>query len=242
MDNFEPLPDVMSHFNSEVEDEPMKITKLGGTKTGAHKEVPTAEESMDPWAHQDLTRFKLDIPEEDIEGEEISLVFDVNEPEPKGDDFLLKRTSEITKTTARIQMPKPEKYEITQPRIDTSEFSIENTSGGEKTANQYQPIGEVADIDGGMISQFSDEIPNEHISELALEEPPSAFEMTPTISANGPVDYSAAAPQMDADQLERVIRAQSREVIETVVARVVPEIAREMIKKELDRLLSESST
>lgn len=49
-------------------------------------------------------------------------------------------------------------------------------------------------------------------------------------------------PQMNAQQLEQVIRAQSREVIESVVWKVVPELAKQIIERELKRLLEEKDS
>lgn len=47
--------------------------------------------------------------------------------------------------------------------------------------------------------------------------------------------------QLSAEQLEKIIRAQSKEVIEEVVKRVVPEIATQLIREELNRLISEGA-
>jgi len=55
------------------------------------------------------------------------------------------------------------------------------------------------------------------------------------IAAPGP----AAAPQMSAEQLEKIIREQSAEVIESVVWKVVPDLAAQIIERELNKLLKE---
>jgi CheY-like chemotaxis protein len=261
MDNFDPLPDVMEHFKDEsVDDEPVKITKLGGgTKTGVAK--PTGDDG-DPWSHQDLARFKLDIPQEDVEHDEISIVFDMNQPEPKGNDFLLNRSAEVTRTTARIQLPKlePEQneplspMELTQPQIDPAKFQLEEPEqeDHEPTHAQYQPVSEIPDVDGGMISQFDLETADSGLSiveedlertNIGMQMPEHLYEPLgePQLTeiTQPPQRTSAAGlpSQMNVDELERLIRAQSREVIEAVVQRVVPELAREMIRQELDRLL-----
>ena len=46
-------------------------------------------------------------------------------------------------------------------------------------------------------------------------------------------------PKLTADELETVIRAQSKDVIEEVVWKVVPEMAKQLIEKEIKRLLEE---
>lgn len=47
-------------------------------------------------------------------------------------------------------------------------------------------------------------------------------------------------PQLSADRLEELIRAQSREIIETVVRKLVPELATTIIREELERLLADT--
>lgn len=60
-----------------------------------------------------------------------------------------------------------------------------------------------------------------------------------------PRPYSAAAPaisaagSLSAEQLEKIIREQSSEVIESVVWKVVPELAKQIIERELNKLLQE---
>ena len=46
-------------------------------------------------------------------------------------------------------------------------------------------------------------------------------------------------PQLSSEQLEQLIRAQSREIIESVVWKIVPEMAGQMIREELERLMAE---
>ncbi len=46
-------------------------------------------------------------------------------------------------------------------------------------------------------------------------------------------------PKMNEDQIEAIIRAQSAEIIESVVWKIVPEIATQIIERELSRLLRE---
>ncbi len=47
------------------------------------------------------------------------------------------------------------------------------------------------------------------------------------------------APQLSPEQLEAIIRQQSQEVIESIVWKVVPELAKQIIERELNRLLQE---
>lgn len=270
MESFEPLPDITSEllndFNAdEDEDEPVKITKLGSPEVTRKAQLPELapkpssgqSDEGDPWSHQNLSRFKLDIPEQDVEKDEISLVFDMNQvDEPKADEFLLKRTDEVTRPTAKIppsRLLNDESHTQPQIDIDTSGIELESIPDEPESAfdshtHRYSPIGEVLHGED-VISQFAGEHV-EPLADLSLEEDPNDHPIP--VSAGTPIEYTPSyqpteyqseasdlPPQMSVDQIERIIRAQSQEVIEAIVRKIVPELATEIIKKELERLLAD---
>ena len=49
----------------------------------------------------------------------------------------------------------------------------------------------------------------------------------------------ASIPQLTKEQLEEILRAQSKDIIEAVVWKIVPEMAGHMIRQEIERLLAE---
>jgi CheY-like chemotaxis protein len=55
----------------------------------------------------------------------------------------------------------------------------------------------------------------------------------------GPAAAAGTAPALSAEQLEKIIREQSAEVIESVVWKVVPDLAAQIIERELNKLLKE---
>lgn len=59
-----------------------------------------------------------------------------------------------------------------------------------------------------------------------------------SVSRSGPMPAPAAAG-LSAEQLEKIIREQSADVIESVVWKVVPELAKQIIERELNKLLQE---
>ena len=71
--------------------------------------------------------------------------------------------------------------------------------------------------------------------ELIEEEVVAAPTPTPAPTAAAPKPLSEA-------ELEKIIRAQSAEIIESVVWKVVPEIATQIIEREINRLLKERDT
>ncbi|MBX3022164.1 MAG: response regulator [Bdellovibrionales bacterium] len=67
--------------------------------------------------------------------------------------------------------------------------------------------------------------------------PPAMDELTPVPKVATPSAHTA--PSLSAEQLEKIIREQSAEVIESVVWKVVPDLAAQIIERELNRLLKE---
>lgn len=289
-----PNPVGLSSFDEEEDEEPVRITKLGGSRAAVVREEPAStstttrpakgetkapDESGDPWAHQDLARFKLDIPSGDIERDEISIVFDIDDVEvPKDQDFLLNANSAVSestrtsggsvRTSARIKLPRdlgtdfsaaaaaarpsvsnPNASQLSESRLSESlseseedaHLELESTPGPTPPLGaheRFQPVDHIRDSDGELISQFDPrDASHDGAPELKLDE----FESNTAITPASELSLSQAGgsiPQLSVDQLESIVRAQSQDIIEALVRRVVPEIATQLIKAELDRLVS----
>ncbi|MGE3973779.1 MAG: PleD family two-component system response regulator [Bdellovibrionales bacterium] len=52
--------------------------------------------------------------------------------------------------------------------------------------------------------------------------------------------FMASMPQLSEEQIELIIRSQSKEIIEKIVWKLVPDIAQQLIKKEISRLMDET--
>jgi hypothetical protein len=76
--------------------------------------------------------------------------------------------------------------------------------------------------------------------EISLE-PDDASEFAPRTPAPSakPTDAPAVQGALSAAQLEKIIREQSADVIESVVWKVIPELATQIIERELKKLLQE---
>lgn len=74
-----------------------------------------------------------------------------------------------------------------------------------------------------------------------LEDPPelTSLKRAMTHSSPPPIAATAAVPQLSEEQLIEIIRQQSQEVIESVVWKIVPDLATQIIERELSRLLRE---
>lgn len=162
---------------------------------------PIGGEDIEPWSHQDLSRFRIELPPVSVESEEFSLSFDLSEVETgiQGGEFLLNHT---------------------------------NTPATSQSLDQDGR--ELEDNDGATEIPLSIETPLTIDSNPAIPTIPQA-----TSPKTALTDF--AVPQLEADRLEEIIRAQSREIIESVVRRIVPDIASELIKQEIQRLLEDTS-
>lgn len=107
-------------------------------------------------------------------------------------------------------------------------------------------------VDLGTAVALEDDEPEVNFSEpeeeFEIEEPPkvssrneisiSKQSREDVLTARGSHD-EAFSTQLSREEIENIIRSQSAEVIESVVWKVVPELASQLIEKELKRLLKE---
>jgi hypothetical protein len=167
------------------------------------------------WSRQDLSQFKLDLPPISVGEGAGEFKIDMGEEEFSTPNF------ETVEETAPAPIAPPE-----------------DTFGNDLTLDAHQ------------INQAVEEIPLplEPVDEGGLEltksgadllspsdEPPRTQQRTP------PAPHSAGAAQLSAEQLEHIIRSQSREIIERVVRKLVPDLAATIIREELERLLEDTA-
>lgn len=105
----------------------------------------------------------------------------------------------------------------------------------------YSEVDEKLDLDE---DQFALHEPTRVNKEMVLaSEPEVADELEVDASEeNLPEPPSATGLNLSPEQLEKIIREQSAEVIESVVWKVVPDLAAQIIERELNRLLKERDT
>src|SRR5665213_2115053 len=92
----------------------------------------------------------------------------------------------------------------------------------------------------------SERVPHSSDVELDVDDEPSAFAPVPAATPPRPpkshspaVDSVIQSGGLSAEQLEKIIREQSADVIEAVVWKVIPELAAQIIERELNKLLKE---
>lgn len=173
------------------------------------KANPLQPEERDPWSHQDLARFKLDLPQLDEDSH--SLEMDTSAETAVGlDDFLLEAEQADVSLSSSGELSTAGRFgDETVSSVRTDALSLDETE-------------EVQTLDSGEY----------HREELESTARPAT---SPSFAPKSGV------PQLSADKLEELIRAQSREIIESVVRRIVPDLATEMIREELRRLLQDQT-
>ncbi len=225
------------------------------------------DDDDEPWSQQSLSRFKVNLPAVDVESEEFSMMFDLNEGEFEDAKFLINKPAPPANTPAPPMNTKPPPLEPTKEEISAPKFTSEESERFSFTHLQEEaPVNaekltmtkshfEIPIIDSqeaplefeGAPLELTEALesheamrPNIYDLDEAAEEF-EEIEMPPDLEAHEPHAHlvSGEVPQLSADRLEEIIRSQSKEIIESVVQRIVPDIASDMIRKELDRLLRE---
>jgi CheY-like chemotaxis protein len=174
------------------------------------------EDAEEPWSHQDLSRFKVELSPVEVEGEEFALTVDPNE-------------NDVEATAVMFQAPKERLSDRIAEHIATAR------------ANEHLPIElelepEIANAHEIELSDFSTS--DYENLEVEVHEPSAPAPRARDLQDLG----EGQIPQLSPERLEQIVRAQSREIIESVVRKIVPDLASELIREELERLLSESPT
>ncbi len=187
-------------------------------------EAQDTDDEDEAWARQDLSQFKLDLPPISVGEGRDGFNIDMGEEEFTASGL---ETEPIEESI----MPPPQRRPSTSPRVSQQapQLSTEDES-----------------LFGNDLTLEADQI-NEAHDEVALPlEPIEELEITSTASIPRGAPLGTATPpqglgQMSAAQLEVLIRSQSREIIEQVVRKIVPDLAATIIREELERLLEDTA-
>lgn len=159
----------------------------------------------------------------------------------------------------------PVDYELPSEKVDMNDvlrddpaenepFAIKETrrsakpQGPPKVPQPKPPIPiETEPVEASELLNLEDMVPEDEESQIYKPPVPTGtgssigipIEKTSPSIRTAPPAAPASAPQMSAEQLEKIIRQQSAEVIESVVWKVVPDLAAQIIERELDKLLKE---
>jgi CheY-like chemotaxis protein len=202
---------------TEVEASNFKFANLPPPIESARNPMPSAlppqKEAMseeENWSHQDLGRFKLNLEPMKLPNEDSEIKFDVDHGQMEGE----KNPIQSAGTTTNFQF-------LSSPLDRSVVQEIELPSNYREVADEPNILSsfEVTDAE-----KF--DVPHRA---------PSPFSSATSRASTDLIDPT----NINAESLERIVRAQSQEMIETLVRRLVPELAERLIREELARLLAE---
>lgn len=85
----------------------------------------------------------------------------------------------------------------------------------------------------------ADDVPSDFFSPKKSTPPPRE-EQQPVRAATPPPQKISPLPTLSEEQIEQLLRAQSREIIESVAWKIVPELAEKIIREKLDQLMRDA--
>ena len=219
-----------------------------------------ADESDDPWSHQDLSRFKVDLPPVTASNPEHGI--DLEIPETSLGDYPQQQAQTLRSYEADSETPE---LGDTQ-NFDSFSFGGHHPQSQRKTPlhpdeiaqaeEEVVPNFEIDDGDLQLASQLHDsdqsDSSNEQVGGHFTDEATEAISSQkygrqasrePRIDADDFSSFDAAKiPQLSPERLEQIIRAQAREIVEAVVRKIVPDLATDIIREELQRLLEDTAS
>ena len=217
--------DLTNDFDDASEDEAFKPLELSSfdsdsspnlnlddDRTAANVSFGSGNDD-ESWTHQDLSRFKLDLPPVTVESDDGP---DANIRIEMGEDQF---------TDPLIPQPSRHQVDMTPPpaleRMDT----LSHDRTGDRLSDFHSEYANSEEI------EMPVELPD---ADLSLEEAELSLE-------SSTLETGKLPPKLSADRLEEIIRAQSRDIIEAVVRKIVPDLATAIIREELERLLEDTA-
>ena len=230
-----------------------------------------APDERDPWSHQDLNRFKIDASEEQNEfGVEVEMP-EHDQSEDQSEDHAHEsgsspgwRDTRSSRPDAPVYhaddhtmvmprgTPRPAPVEIEMPDADleveahdqhhqAEEVNIQEHGDHGLELEHPQPaslslttMDDDENEDDAWQSNFEES--------LARAEPGGAKRPAQAPAAAAAPQQGPQIPRMTPEELESIIRAQSHDMIEAVVRKIVPDLATTIIREELHRLLAEEGS
>jgi CheY-like chemotaxis protein len=156
-----------------------------------------------------------------------------------------------TQTEAAKEADEPGEEPITaEAEEDFQQVSIPKMKGTDKYKLDLKPEDYEVPLEPSGDTQVREDISLTNLSgtvvlddeaeELSTDDVvqmPVAQAHSPGENRTGPPSVTPSANALSSEQLEEIVRRQSQEVIESVVWKVVPELAKQIIERELNRLL-----
>ncbi|UYL07487.1 response regulator [Bdellovibrio sp. SKB1291214] len=202
------------------EDEALSLDIPGEEFTSVPLTSPKGEDEMDEggWAHQDLTKFKLNIPQ--------------NETEDFASKFVIPQDEDLSNAHIEVSGNFEE--------ISFDEASPDLTQKPAPVAAKAPPKTLPEDSFLGKVEKSVKDQMME-----TLNKGPSAPKAQPTAAGAKPTPANAQGKtqskvDLSSEMMEKIVREEAREVIESVCWKLLPEIAERIVREELSKLMRET--
>ncbi|HWU43818.1 MAG TPA: response regulator [Bdellovibrio sp.] len=192
--------------------------------------TPRGEHEHDEggWAHQDLTKFKLNIPLENEEAAGFASKFVIPQ-----DDELSNPQFETDGTFEEVSF---------HGNIDEAELGLD-LAEKKKASNVAQSAAAApAQTTPASAPKMTSAVAEDVVQKMAKTVKDQMMESL----KRGPSSPSAAQPKsqspgdMNAEMMEKIVREEAREMIEAICWKVLPEIAERIVREEINKILRES--
>ncbi|WP_413560466.1 response regulator [Bdellovibrio sp. HCB209] len=213
IDNLDAIPEIS-------EDEALSLDVPGEEFASVPLTTPKGEDEMDEggWAHQDLTKFKLNIPQ--------------NENEDFASKFVI-----------------PQDEDLSNAHIEVSgnfeEISFDDN--GPDLTQKPAPVAAKAPPKALPEDSFLGKVEKSVKDQMmeTLNKGPAAAKAQPAVAGAKPSPANAQGKtqskvDLSSDMMEKIVREEAREVIESVCWKLLPEIAERIVREELHKLMRET--
>lgn len=179
------------------------------------------------WAHQDLTKFKIQIPEAENDFASKFVI-------PQDDDLnnahieMDGEFEEISFDRASAKAPAGQ----ATPKVPAAKPAPQATKGGTSTPNVDSFVSK---IEKSVKEQMMETLQRGSASAKA-----TAGQAAPGHAQPNAQGKSQSKGDLDPQMMEKIIREEAREVIESICWKVLPEIAERIVRAELNKLLKET--
>lgn len=205
--NIEAIPEIS-------EDEAINLDIPGEEFSSVPLTTPRSEEELDEggWAHQDLTKFKLNIAE-------------VEAKEDFASKFVIPQDDELSAAHVEVSGDFEEiSFDESGPDLTQKPTAKPTPKAPPKAVHEESFIGKVE-------KSVKDQMME------TLQKGPAAKPTTTPPAAQG---KTQSKMDLNPEMMEKIIREEAREVIESVCWKVLPEIAERIVREELNKLMRET--
>ena len=229
--NISPLSKDQDHDEEFAQVKLFQVQSPLGEKNSFAQNPATANKNNstnETWANKSVSKFQIQIPTDDLATKA--------EDDKIEDTSFLWSPKDATNTNIKpITSIAEEKTSIQTNVTSLQETKIDLTSISSANLQNDKSME---------FQKLLDNDDDDEVSSLALTSGSSRKqdlhrEIYEQKSKINDASLMANIPKLSEEQLEQLIREQSRDIIEKVVWKIVPDLASQMIRKELERLLKE---